>query len=53
MNKLTILGHSMGGITAIIAAAENSMIKACLALDPVFICHQNIYKTIALKSTPL
>jgi len=53
MNKLTILGHSMGGITAIIAAAENSMIKACLALDPVFICHQNNYKTIALKSTPL
>ena len=43
----------MGGISAIISAAGNSMFKACLALDPVFICHQNNYKTIALKSTPL
>ena len=53
MNKLAISGHSMGGIAAIVSAAGNSMFKACLALDPAFVCHQNNYKTIALKSTPL
>ena len=39
MSKLAMTGHSFGGTAAIMAAARNPEIKACLTMDPSFFCH--------------
>ena len=37
LDKLVISGHSFGGLTALLTAAQNRQFKACLTMDPWFI----------------
>ena len=53
LKKLTVIGHSFGGMTAIGAAMIDSRIKACCAMDPWFYTYQDESQTISLKNTPV
>lgn len=41
LGKLTVSGHSLGGITAIGAAVRDARIKVCLPMDPWFYPYQD------------
>lgn len=36
LDNLVVLGHSMGGATAILTAQQDPRVKVCVALDPAF-----------------
>ena len=48
MSKLTISGHSLGGITAIGTAVRDARIKVCLPMDPWFFPYQDNHSNMSL-----
>ena len=52
MSTLTIIGHSMGGTSAIAAAAKDDRIKACCVTDASFCPYMDDLDPIVLKDTP-
>ena len=51
MDKLTVAGHSFGGITAL-QLAVNKKVKAAVCLDPWYLpVHQKITDPISDKET--
>lgn len=54
LSKLTIGGHSYGGMTALKVAHEDSRVKLCALLDPwLYIYHQEILKGEVALSIPV
>ena len=51
LSKLTMIGHSFGGMTALKVCAVEPRIKACLTMDPWFIPGAVRYHTLAALLT--
>ena len=47
------MGHSLGGLTATAAAAKDTRIKACCAMDVWFYPYKDDLDSIILKDTPM
>ena len=52
LSKLTMIGHSFGGMTALKVCAVEPRIKACLTMDPWFI-DEDFDNVQRLASMPL
>ena len=48
LNKLTLSGHSLGGITVIGTAVRDARIKVCLPLDPWFFPYLDLQPQLCL-----
>jgi cephalosporin-C deacetylase-like acetyl esterase len=49
LQKLTVSGHSFGGITATRAAFLDSKVKSCLTFDPWFFVHDKDVLNATMK----
>ena len=52
MKTLTVMGHSLGGLTAIATAAKDKRIKATCAVDAWFYPYATCLGEIVVKDTP-
>jgi len=52
MSKLIIIGHSLGGLTAIDSTAKDKRITACLTIDPWFWPYKDDMQSLTFK-TPI
>lgn len=53
LSNLALIGHGFGGATAISSAANDTRIKASLAMDAWLLPYMNSLDQIVVKSTPL
>jgi len=52
MSTLAVLGHSLGGGTAVSVAAKDKRIKAALATDAWFLPYKDDLEAMVCKDTP-
>jgi len=52
-SAISIMGHSLGALTAVAAAAKDDRIKACCAMDIWFYPYQEDLDSIVLTDTPI